>query len=448
MPATTSTLRSFSNIVRSAPKGRFNEVKRAYTEEQVLKLRGTLQIEYTMAKVTANKLWSYMLTEPFVPALGCLTGNQAVQCMKGGLKSIYLSGWQVAADANSQGDMYPDQSLYPANSGPELAKRINKALIRADQIDSVDGKAGKIDYFQPIVADAEAGFGGMLNCYEIMKNYIEAGVAGVHFEDQLGAEKKCGHMGGKVLIPTAQHIRHLNAARLAADVCGVPTVLIARTDAESARLLTSDIDERDHPYIDRAAGRTREGFYILKDDGLNHSIARSIEFAPYCDVIWMETSTPDVKVAKQFAEAFKKVHPNKMLAYNCSPSFNWALNMSPKEMENFQKELGAMGYKYQFVTLAGFHMNNYGMFELAKGYKTRGMGAYNELQQKEFAAAAEGYTAVKHQREVGAGFFDAVAQTAAGGEVQTAALKGSTEQAQFYDQKRAMSTKATEKNEQ
>jgi isocitrate lyase len=432
----SSSVKNFSGIIKNAPKARFLNVERPYTVEQVLTLRGSLPIEYSLATAMANKLWEHLHQDPFVPALGCLTGNQAVQCAKGGLKAIYLSGWQVAADANVQGDMYPDQSLYPANSGPELARRINKALQRADQIEcSENNGKPKVDYYQPIVADAEAGFGGMLNCYELMKSYIEAGAAGVHFEDQLGAEKKCGHMGGKVLIPTAQHIRHLNSARLAADVCGVPTVLIARTDAESARLLTNDIDERDHEFIDYKADRTREGFFRLKDLGLEHSIKRAKAFAPYCDLIWMETSTPDVQVAKKFAEAVLSAYPTKMLAYNCSPSFNWAAKMSPAEMEKFQRELGAMGYKFQFITLAGFHVNNYGMFSLAKGYKSHGMAAYNQLQQQEFAAADIGYTAVKHQREVGAGFFDKVVNTAAGGEMSTGALHGSTEEGQFYGKK-------------
>lgn len=430
----SSIAKNVSTLIKSAPKNRFATIERPYDADKVLTLRGSLPIEYTIATTTSNKLWNYLHTEPYVPALGCLTGNQAVQCVKAGLKAIYLSGWQVAADANVSGDMYPDQSLYPANSGPELAKRINKALMRADQIDSSEG-IKDIDWFQPIVADAEAGFGGMLNCYELTKSYIEAGVAGIHFEDQLGAEKKCGHMGGKVLIPTAQHIRHLNAARLAADVCGVPTVLVARTDAESARLLTSDIDERDHPFIDREAGRTREGFFQLKDDGLNHSIMRAIQFAPHADLIWMETSTPDVALARKFAEAVRRVHPNQLLAYNCSPSFNWGAKLSVPEMEKFQREIGALGYKFQFITLAGFHVNNFGMFSLAKDYKERGMAAYNKLQQAEFDAEKEGYTAVKHQREVGAGFFDVVATTAAGGEVSTAALTGSTEEHQFHDGK-------------
>jgi isocitrate lyase len=440
-----STIKSFSQLIKSAPKGRFTGVERPYTVEQVLRLRGSLQQEHTIATVTSNKLWENLKNDDFVPALGCLTGNQAVQCVRAGLKAIYLSGWQVAADANTGGDMLPDQSLYPCNSGPELAKRINKALTRADQIEVSETGTASRDWYRPIVADAEAGFGGLLNCYELMKAYIEAGVAGVHFEDQLGAEKKCGHMGGKVLIPTAQHIRHLNAARLAADVADVASVLICRTDAESARLLTSDIDERDHPFIDRAAGRTKEGFHILKDDGLNHSIMRALEFAPFSDLIWMETSTPNIEMAQKFADAVHKVYPDKMLSYNCSPSFNWGQHLSPAQLEKFQKELGAMGYKFQFITLAGFHVNNFGMFNLAGGYKKQGMAAYNVLQQQEFAAQEQGYTAVKHQREVGAGYFDKVAETASGGNVSTGALGGSTEQTQFYQQQRAMSTAASTK---
>jgi isocitrate lyase len=425
----TAKVRSIEQLFQKLPKDRFKGVQRPYSVEDVERLRGTLQVHYTLSEHTSNKLWTYLNEKSFVPALGCLTGNQAMQCAKAGLDAIYLSGWQVAADAN--GDMYPDQSLYSADSGPALAKRINNALRRADLVERSEGSMST-DYYKPIVADCEAGFGGALNCFELTKNYIEAGVAGVHFEDQLGAEKKCGHMGGKVLIPTRQHVKHLNAARLAADVCGVPLVIIARTDAESARLLTSDIDERDHEFIDNAAGRTVEGFFRLKDDGLNHSIKRAIAFAPYSDLIWMETSVPDLQQAKAFAEGVKKVFPDKMLAYNCSPSFNWRAKLNPTLLPQFQKELGAMGFKFQFVTLAGFHANNYGMFELARNYKTSGMEAYSHLQEKEFEAEKHGYTAVKHQREVGAGYFDKVATTAAGGEVSTQALEGSTEQAQFY----------------
>ncbi|CAK5112379.1 unnamed protein product [Meloidogyne enterolobii] len=427
-------------------------------------------LSYTLATRGANKLWQLLHTEPYIAALGALTGNQAVQMVRAGLKAIYLSGWQVAADANTAGDMYPDQSLYPANSGPELARKINRALRRADLVECVEAEDYKSqrDWYVPIVADAEAGFGGALNCFELMKAYIEAGASGVHFEDQLGSEKKCGHMGGKVLIPTAQHIRHLNAARLAADVCGVPTIIVARTDAESARLITSDIDERDHPFIDKHAGRTAEGFYRLREDNAIQScIERAKSYAPYCDLIWMETSHPTLTDAREFSEGVRKVEklfleeqepiqggeleiflqtdrtrrvlqglrsefPDKLFAYNCSPSFNWRQHLRPSDMEKFQRELGAMGFKYQFITLAGFHTNNFSVFDLARNYKERGMAAYSELQEKEFAAEKFGYTAVKHQREVGTGYFDYVAQAAAGGISSTTALKGSTEEAQFH----------------
>ncbi|CAJ0581900.1 unnamed protein product, partial [Mesorhabditis spiculigera] len=434
MPSQTAA-KNFYQVVKQAPKGRFHGIKRSYEVEDVLKLRGSVEIEHTLAARGANKLWQLLHTEPYVAALGAQTGNQATQMVRAGLKAIYLSGWQVAADANSAGDMYPDQSLYPANSGPDLARRINRSLRRADQIEAVeaDDYQAKRDWYAPIVADAEAGFGGALNCFELMKSYIEAGAAGVHYEDQLGSEKKCGHMGGKVLIPTAQHIRHLNAARLAADVCGVPTIIVARTDAESSRLLTSDVDERDHPFIDRAAGRTVEGFHRLREDtALQYCIKRGIEYAPYCDLIWMETSHPTIADAKEFAEGVRRVYPDKMFAYNCSPSFNWKQHLSPTQMEKFQKELGAMGFKYQFITLAGFHANSFSMFDLAKGYKERGMAAYSELQQKEFDAERHGYTAVKHQREVGTGYFDHVGNAISGGTSSTAALKGSTEEAQFH----------------
>ncbi|VDM63473.1 unnamed protein product [Angiostrongylus costaricensis] len=421
-------------IVKSAPKGRFQGLKRDYQVEDVLKLRGSIEIEYTLATRGANKLWQLLHTEPFVPALGAQTGNQAVQMVRAGLKAIYLSGWQVAADGNTAGDMYPDQSLYPANSGPELCRRINRSLRRADQVDAVEAEdyMAQRDWYAPIVADAEAGFGGALNCFELMKAYIEAGAAGVHFEDQLGSEKKCGHMGGKVLIPTAQHIRHLNAARLAADVCGTPTIIVARTDAESSRLLTSDVDERDHPFIDREAGRTIEGFHRLKDSmALQYCIARAINYAPYCDLIWMETSHPTIADAKEFAEGVRKVYPDKMFAYNCSPSFNWKKHLSTAQLEKFQKELGALGFKYQFITLAGFHSNSFSIFDLARNYKQTGMLAYSMLQELEFESERHGYSAVKHQREVGTGYFDHISNAVTGGQSSTTALSGSTEEAQF-----------------
>lgn len=431
----TVAAKNFYQIVKSAPKGRWKGIQRNYQVEDVLKLRGSVEIEHTLATRGANKLWQLLNTDPFVAALGAQTGNQAVQMVKAGLKAIYLSGWQVAADANTASDMYPDQSLYPANSGPELAKRLNKALKRADQVECVeaDDYLAVRDWFAPIVADAEAGFGGALNCFELMKAYIEAGAAGVHFEDQLGSEKKCGHMGGKVLIPTSQHIRHLNAARLAADVCGVPTIIVARTDAESAPLLTSDIDERDQPFIDKAAGRTVEGFYRLrKDNKIKACIERAKHYAPYCDLIWMETSHPKLSEAKEFAEGVRKEFPEKIFAYNCSPSFNWKQHLRQQDMEKFQKDLGAMGFKFQFITLAGFHANNFSMFDLAQKYRERGMAAYSELQEKEFESEKRGYTAVKHQREVGTGYFDYVAQAAAGGKSSTTALADSTEKSQFY----------------
>ncbi|PAV66026.1 hypothetical protein WR25_19445 isoform B [Diploscapter pachys] len=426
--------KNWYQVVKTAPKGRFKGIKRDYEVEDVLKLRGSIDIEYTLAIRGANKLWQLLHTESFVPALGAQTGNQAVQMVRAGLKAIYLSGWQVAADANTASDMYPDQSLYPANSGPELCRRINKSLRRADQIDAVEAEdyQAQRDWYAPIVADAEAGFGGALNCFELMKAYIEGGAAGVHYEDQLGSEKKCGHMGGKVLIPTAQHIRHLNAVRLAADVCNTPTIIVARTDAESSRLLTSDVDERDHPFIDRAAGRTIEGFYRLKESmALQNCVARAIEYAPYCDLIWMETSHPTISDAREFAEGVRKVYPDKLFAYNCSPSFNWKQHLSPTQMEKFQKELGAMGFKYQFITLAGFHANSFSMFDLARNYKQTGMLAYSELQQREFSSEKYGYSAVKHQREVGTGYFDHVSNAITGGKGSTAALTGSTEEAQF-----------------
>jgi isocitrate lyase len=418
------------SLVAGAPAGRFKGIERPYGGADVERLRGSIPIAYTLAERGANRLWRLLQDEPYVSALGAVTGNQAMQMAKAGLKAIYLSGWQVAADNNTAGAMYPDQSLYPANAAPELCRKINRALQRADQVEHAEGGAQR-DWFLPIVADAEAGFGGPLNSFEIMKAFIEAGAAGVHFEDQLASEKKCGHMGGKVLIPTAAHIRNLTAARLAADVCGVPTLVVARTDAESAKLITSDIDERDREFIDGAA-RTPEGFYRLKDgSGLAHCIARGLAYAPNADLLWWETSHPDLGEARQFAEAVQRRYPGKLLAYNCSPSFNWQANIDAATIARFQSELGAMGYKFQFVTLAGFHSLNHGMFELARGYRDRGMVAYSELQEAEFAAEAHGYSATRHQREVGTGYFDQVAQTIAGGASSTTALAESTEAAQF-----------------
>jgi isocitrate lyase len=384
-------------------------------------------VEHTLARLGAERLWHLLHSEDYVPTLGALTGNQAVQQVKSGLKAIYLSGWQVAADANLAGQMYPDQSLYPANSVPQVVRRINQALQRADQIHHSEGK-DDIYWYAPIVADAEAGFGGPLNVFEIMKAMIEAGAAGVHFEDQLASEKKCGHMGGKVLIPTQAAIKHLVAARLAADVMGVPTLVVARTDANGANLLMSDVDERDHAFL--TGERTSEGFYRVKA-GLDQAIARGLAYAPYADLIWCETSEPNIDEARRFAEAIHERFPGKLLAYNCSPSFNWKKKLDHSTIATFQKELGAMGYKFQFVTLAGFHALNYSMFHLAKGYGERGMAAYSELQQAEFAAESEGYSATKHQREVGTGYFDEVAQVIAGGASSTTALTGSTEAAQF-----------------
>ena len=406
---------------------RWQGIERPYTAEDVLKLRGSIQIEHTLARRGSEKLWNYLNTEDYINALGALTGNQAVQQVKAGLKAIYLSGWQVAADANLSGNMYPDQSLYPANSVPAVVKRINQALQRADQIHYSEGKED-IDWFQPIVADAEAGFGGQLNCFELMKGMIEAGAAGVHFEDQLSSEKKCGHLGGKVLLPTQTAVRNLIAARLAADVMGVPTILIARTDADAADLITSDIDPTDHPFI--TGDRTPEGFYRTKA-GIDQAIARGLSYAPYADLIWCETSEPNLEDAKKFADAIHEKFPGKMLAYNCSPSFNWKKKLDDETIANFQKEIAKMGYKFQFVTLAGFHALNHSMFELARGYKERGMAAYSELQQAEFASEANGYTATRHQREVGTGYFDEVAQVITGGTSSTTALKGSTEEEQF-----------------
>ncbi|ASB91399.1 isocitrate lyase [Bacillus sonorensis] len=406
---------------------RWNGIKRPYKAEDVIRLRGSLEIEYTIARRGSEKLWRLLHTEDFIPALGALTGNQAMQQVKAGLKAIYLSGWQVAADANLAGSMYPDQSLYPANSVPEVVKRINRTLQRADQIHFMEGKE-EIDWFAPIVADAEAGFGGQLNVFELMKSMIEAGAAGVHFEDQLSSEKKCGHLGGKVLLPTQTAVRNLIAARLAADVMGVPTVLIARTDANAADLITSDIDPYDAPFL--TGERTSEGFFKTKA-GLDQAIARGLAYAPYADLIWCETSEPNIEEARRFAQAIHEKFPGKLLAYNCSPSFNWKAKLDHQTIVDFQKELSEMGYKFQFVTLAGFHALNHGMFELARQYKNRGMAAYSELQQAEFASEVHGYTATRHQREVGTSYFDEVAQVVTGGTSSTTALKGSTEAEQF-----------------
>jgi isocitrate lyase len=410
---------------RTSP--RWRGLERNYSVEDVQRLQGSVIIEHTLARRGAEKLWDLLHTEEFVPALGALTGNQAVQQVKAGLKAIYLSGWQVAADANLAGQMYPDQSLYPANSVPAVVKRINQALQRADQIHHAEGK-NDIDWFAPIIADAEAGFGGPLNVFELTKAMIEAGAAGVHFEDQLASEKKCGHMGGKVLVPTRTAISHLIAARLATDVSDVPTIIVARTDANAAALLTNDVDERDQEFL--TGERTPEGFHRVRA-GLDQAIARAISYAPYADMVWCETSAPGLTEAKRFAEAVKAKFPDKLLAYNCSPSFNWKKKLNPATIEKFQRELSAMGYKFQFVTLAGFHSLNYSMFRLAHDYKDRGMAAYSDLQEAEFAAEPDGYTATKHQREVGAGYFDDVAQLIAGGTSSTTALRGSTEQEQF-----------------
>ena len=407
---------------------RWKGIKRPYSGADVERLRGSVQIEYTLARLGAERLWHLLHTESFVSSLGALTGNQAVQQVKAGLKAIYLSGWQVAADANLAGQMYPDQSLYPANSVPSVVKRINQALQRADQIQHAEGK-GDINWYAPIVADAEAGFGGPLNCFELMKAMIEAGAAGVHFEDQLSSEKKCGHMGGKVLVPTQMAIKHLVSARLAADVLGVPTLVVARTDANAANLLTSDIDERDQPFL--TGERTSEGFYRVRD-GIEAAIARGISYAPYADLLWCETAEPNLAEARRFARAIHEVYPGKLLAYNCSPSFNWRKKLDEATIANFQQQLADMGYKFQFVTLAGFHAVNIAMFELALGYRDRGMAAYSDLQQREFDLEDSGYTATKHQREVGTGYFDEVAQVIAGGTSSTTALTGSTEESQFH----------------
>ena len=419
----------FNDLLPNAPKGRFDGIERPYTVADVKRLRGSLPVRHTIAEHGAERLWQLLHSEPYVHALGAVTGNQAMQMVRAGLKAIYLSGWQVAADANTASAMYPDQSLYPANAGPELARRINRTLQRADQIEHSEGKKSVDTWFAPIVADAEAGFGGPLNSFEIMKAYIEAGVAGVHFEDQLASEKKCGHLGGKVLIPTQAHIRNLVAARLAADAMGVSTLIVARTDAESAKLITSDIDERDRPFI-VSGERTPEGFYTLRN-GVDACIARGLAYAPYADLLWWETSTPNLDDARRFAEAVHARYPGKMLAYNCSPSFNWQAKLDADSIARFQREIGAMGYKFQFVTLAGFHQLNHGMFELARGYRDRGMAAYSELQQAEFASETDGYTATRHQREVGTGYFDAVSLAITGGASSTTAMSESTETAQF-----------------
>ena len=407
---------------------RWKGVRRGYTAADVVRLRGTVHIEHSLARLTSDRLWKYVNTKPFVNALGALTGNQAMQQVKAGLDAIYLSGWQVAGDANLAGQMYPDQSLYPADSVPAVVKRINNTLKRADELCHAEGD-DSVDWFKPIIADAEAGFGGVLNAFELMKQMIEAGAAGVHFEDQLSSAKKCGHMGGKVLVPTQEAVNKLVAARLAADVCDVPTILIARTDAESANLLTSDIDERDRPFIE-SRERTSEGFFRVKA-GLAQAIARGLAYAPYADMLWCETGHPDLGEAGQFAEGIHKEFPGKPLAYNCSPSFNWKKKLDDTTIAKFQRELGAMGYKFQFITLAGFHALNFSMFQLAKGYRESQMTAYVKLQQEEFGAEPLGYTATKHQREVGAGYFDEVTQVVTGGQSSVTAMSGSTEEQQF-----------------
>jgi isocitrate lyase len=407
---------------------RWRGIHRPYSGKDVVRLRGSIQIEHTLAKLGAERLWNLLQSEPYVAALGALTGNQAVQQVKAGLQAIYLSGWQVAADANLAGQMYPDQSLYPANSVPSVVKRINQALQRADQIQSTEGK-GDTYWYAPIVADAEAGFGGPLNVFELMKAMIEAGAAGVHFEDQLSSEKKCGHMGGKVLIPTQSAIKHLVSARLAADVTGVPTLLVARTDANGAHLLTSDVDPVDRRFV--TGERTPEGFYRVRS-GIEQAIARGLSYAPYADLIWCETAEPNLEEARRFADAIHAEFPGKLLAYNCSPSFNWRKKLDPETIATFQQQIARMGYKFQFITLAGFHALNYSMFKLARGYREQGMTAYSELQEAEFGLEEYGYTATKHQREVGTGYFDEVAQVIAGGASSTTALTGSTELAQFH----------------
>ncbi len=415
-----------------AENPRWKGIKRNYKPEDVVRLRGSVQVEHTLAKRGAEKLWKLLHTEPFVNALGALTGNQAMQQVKAGLKAIYLSGWQVAGDANLAGEMYPDQSLYPANSVPSVVRRINNTFARADQIQWSEGK-DDVDFYAPIVADAEAGFGGVLNAFELMKSMIDAGAAGVHFEDQLASVKKCGHMGGKVLVPTREAVEKLNAARLAADVSGTPTLVIARTDAEAADLLTSDVDDNDKPFC--TGERTVEGFFKTRP-GIEQAISRGLAYAEYADLVWCETGKPDLAFAKKFAEAIHAKFPGKLLSYNCSPSFNWKKNLDDATIAKFQKELGAMGYKFQFITLAGFHALNYSMFNLAHGYARNQMSAFVELQEAEFAAAEKGFTAVKHQREVGTGYFDAVTQAIQQGQSSTTALHGSTEDEQFFDSKK------------
>jgi isocitrate lyase len=425
---TTTGVVSPANHNRTPGSETPSKIIRPYSQEEVERLRGTVKIEYTLARLGAERLWKLLQEEDYVSALGAVTGNQAVQQVQAGLKAIYLSGWQVAADANLAGQMYPDQSLYPANSVSAVIKRINNALLRADQIRHLEGNS-RIYWLAPIVADAEAGFGGPLNVFELVKSMIEAGAAGVHLEDQLASEKKCGHMGGKVLIPTQHSIKHLVAARLAADVCDVPTVIVARTDAKAANLLTSDVDERDKPFL--TGERTTEGFYRVRA-GQEQAIARAISYAPYADLLWCETSEPNLSEAKGFAEGVHRHYPDKLLAYNCSPSFNWKRKLDDATIGRFQRELGAMGYKFQFVTLAGFHALNYSMFKLARSYKKRGMSAYAELQEAEFAAEADGYTATRHQREVGTAYFDEVSQVISEGDSSTTALHGSTEKEQFH----------------
>ncbi len=412
-----------------ATNPRWKGLKRGYEPADVLRLRGTVKIEYSLARQGAEKLWRYMAEEPFVNSLGAMTGNQAMQQVKAGLKAIYLSGWQVAADANLAGAMYPDQSLYPANSVPDVVRRINNALLRADQLHHAEGD-DEVDWLQPIVADAEAGLGGVLNAHELMKAMIEAGAAGVHYEDQLASAKKCGHMGGKVLVPTQEAVQKLIAARLAADIMDVPTVLLARTDANAAGLITSDIDEYDAPFI--TGDRTVEGFHVTRP-GIDQAISRGLAYAPYSDLLWCETAHPDLEEAKRFAEAIKKEYPDQLLSYNCSPSFNWKANLDEPTIAKFQKELGAMGYKFQFITLAGFHALNFSMHTLARGYRDRQMSAYVELQEAEFAAEEFGYTATRHQREVGTGYFDALTQAIGGGQSSLSALSGSTEDEQFLE---------------
>jgi isocitrate lyase len=429
-PAHPSLLTAAQLTQLWADSPRWKGITRPYSADDVVRLRGTIPVEHSIAKITSEKLWQYVNEKPLVNALGALTGNQALQQVKAGLDAIYLSGWQVAGDANRSGHMYPDQSLYPADSVPDVVNRINNTLRRADEISHAEGD-DSTDWLKPIVADAEAGFGGVLNAFELMKGMIESGAAGVHFEDQLSSAKKCGHMGGKVLVPTQEAIQKLVAARLAADVCNVPTVLIARTDAESATLITSDVDSRDVPFIDHKKGRTSEGFFNVRA-GLDQAIARGLAYAPYADMLWCETGHPDIEEARQFADAIHRVYPDKLLAYNCSPSFNWKRKLDDATIAKFQLELAKMGYKFQFITLAGFHALNFAMFDLARGYKDRQMSAYVALQEAEFAAESQGYTATKHQREVGAGYFDQVTQTITAGASSLSALTGSTEEEQFH----------------